>query len=338
MATHLSIYICLPAEFIVGLLSKIAFLTMTKHFFAPPTHFQLQSPLVGLPAEIKHQIFGLCLTADHVISDPTIHSRTQSTATRSLGVALLQTCRRLYHEIDRRPLFSQNTFRFTTVDQARAFLKALDDHYRESVQDIEIDIRKFDSDRSDVAREWLQYLAEKHDPRDTISASLRMDVPRLRTLRLNFESWPRIAIFRHELWHLLRQMLSSVHGLERIMLIGASKGAGMMRRDPWSPAHFIGRDDVECNDLIPRMWKCVEAPFDAKVIRWTRPHATLCLEVVSQAHLLKHVDGSWCRRSVRGPQDKHWPVNGSCSWSEFDTHGSMIVDPVLKAFNPTVGG
>jgi hypothetical protein len=311
---------------------------MTEYSVSPPTHFQLQSPLVDLPAEIKHQIFALCMTADHVISDPTIHSRTRNAAAPSPGLALLQTCRRLYYEVDRRPLFSQNTFRFTTVDNAKTFLKTLDDHYRESIHDIEIDIQKFDSDRSGVARDWLQYLAEKHGPQETRSGSLRRDVPRLRTLRLNFESWPRIPIFRHELWHLLRQMLSSVQGLERIVLIGASKGSGMMRRDPWSPAHFIGRDDVECNDLIPRMWKCVEAPFDTKIIRWTRLTATLCLEVVSQAHLLKHVDGSWCGQSVKGPGDEHWPVNGSCSWSEYDTHGSNIVDPVLKPFSPTVGG
>jgi hypothetical protein len=308
---------------------------MSEHFIAPPTHFQLQSPLVGLPAEIKHQIFRLYFTADHVITDPTINSHLQSTTVPSLGVALLQTCRRLYHEVDRRPLFSQNTFRFTTVDKAKVFLKALDHHYRESVHDVEIDIRKFDSDRSGVAREWLQYLAGKND---TVRGSLRADAPRLRTLRLNFESWPRIPVFRTELWHLLRQMISSVQGLERIMLVGASKGQGMARRDPWSPAHFIGRDDVECNDLIPRMWQCVEAAADAKIIRWNRDDGKLYLEVVSQAHLLKHVDGCWSGRSMQGSQHEHWPKNGYCLWSDYETHGSNLVDPVTKEISPSVGG
>jgi hypothetical protein len=311
---------------------------MPGHSIAPPTQFQLQSPLVGLPAEIKHQIFGLCFTADHVISDPSLNSHVQNTAVLSPGAALLQTCRRLYHEVDRRPLFSQNTFRFTTVDKARSFLKTLDSHYRESVHDVEIDIRKFDSDRSGVAREWLQYLVGKNSPRDTTLGSLRLDAPRLRTLRLNFESWPRIPVFRAELWHLLRQMISSVQGLERIVLVGASKGQGMAKRDPWSPAHFVGRDDVECNDLIPRMWKCVEAPLDTKVIRWNRNDGKLYLEVVSQAHLMKHIDASWCGQSVRGLQDEHWPANGSCSWFEYDAYGSNIVDPMVKEFSPSVGG
>jgi hypothetical protein len=335
MALHLYIYTVYPLSLLSVCRTRSLLPAMSEHSIAPPTHFQLQSPLVGLPAEIKHQIFRLCLTADHVVADPTINSHRQITAVPSLGVALLQTCRRLYHEVDRRPLFSQNTFRFTTVDKAQSFFKALDHLYRQSVHDVEVDIRKIDSDRSGVAREWLQYLAGEND---TVLGSLRVDAPRLKTLRLNFESWPRIPVFRTELWHLLRQMISSVRGLERIMLIGASKGQGMARRDPWSPAHFIGRDDVECNDLIPRMWKCVEAAADAKVIRWNRNDGKLYLEVVSQAHLLKHVDGCWTRRTIRNSQHEHWPENGCCSWSDYEAHNSNIVDPVTKEFSPSVGG
>jgi hypothetical protein len=69
---------------------------------ALPANLQPQSTLVNLPAEIKHQIFKACLTFDDVISDPTVSGGTQRRAVQSLNVAILQTCRRLYHEIDRR--------------------------------------------------------------------------------------------------------------------------------------------------------------------------------------------------------------------------------------------
>ncbi|KAF1913525.1 hypothetical protein BDU57DRAFT_407837, partial [Ampelomyces quisqualis] len=209
---------------------------------APPTNLQAQSPLVALPAEIKHHIFRHCFVSEHIIEDPATHAQCQTKAIPTLGVALLQTCRRLYHEVDRRPLFSQNTFRFTTVDKARVFLKTLDHHHRLSVHNVEIDVRLVSTDR--IAYEWVRYLTWPSDPRDTVLRTLRTDAPKLKTLRLNFESWPRSPLYRPELWKLLRQMLSNLQGLQRIVVVGASKGQSMARRDPWSPAHFVGSEDV----------------------------------------------------------------------------------------------
>jgi hypothetical protein len=142
---------------------------------APPVDLQQQSLLVNLPAEIKHSIFGLCLTADDCISDPRTPSDVPGQGVPLVGTAILQTCRRLYHEVDRRPLFSQNTFRFTTVDNARSFLKTLDRHHGESVRDIEIDIRKVDNS---LAHDWLRYLAWGNGPWDSTSCSLHILVAR----------------------------------------------------------------------------------------------------------------------------------------------------------------
>ena len=83
-------------------------------------------------------------------------------------------------------------------------------------------------------------------------------------------------------------MLSNVRGLERIVIIGASEGQVMARRNPWSPAHYVGAYEIGVNDLIPRMWKCVEAPDDAKIIRWLRSNGKIHLEVVSRTHLREH--------------------------------------------------
>jgi hypothetical protein len=306
---------------------------MSSITVASVSNFQLQSPLVCLPAEIKHIIFRQCFTADEAIADPTICSKTESSPISSLGVALLQTCRRLYFEADRHHLFSQNTFRFTTVDSTRTFLKSLDEDHRQSIQDIEIDVRKVHSNDSDFDLEWVRYLDW-----NSTSGTLNTDVSNLKTLRLNFESWPRIPMFRTELWSLLREMLSDVRGLERIVVVGASKGQAMARRDPWSPAHYVGAEDVELNDLIPRMSRCVEGSDDAKVIRWVRNDGKLYLEVVSKAHLAKHINGNWIGSSASPPATEPWPMNGSCSLVDYANRRSNVQDPMAKSFSPNVVG
>ncbi|KAH7078595.1 hypothetical protein FB567DRAFT_406120, partial [Paraphoma chrysanthemicola] len=198
-----------------------------------PAEAQLQSPLLRLPAEIKHIIYGLCFTADETIVNPIANSdRCESRPSSTLRVALLQTCRRVYLEADRRPLYSRNTFRFTTATKAKAFLKALPCDLRSSIHDIEIDVREINSDQPSVAREWIQYLN-----------SLKADAQNLKTLRFNFESWPRIPVYRMELWTILKSLMSGVGGLERIVISGSSKGRSMARRNPWSRAHFVGSED-----------------------------------------------------------------------------------------------
>jgi hypothetical protein len=303
---------------------------------APPKDLQLESALVALPAEVKHHIFKFCFATDRIISDPTIQTKSEEDPSPSLGVGLLQTCRRLYHEVDRRPLFSQNTFQFTTVNKAEAFLHALDEHCRSSVHDISIDIRMSHSDR--IAHEWTQYLAWGGDMLKKDQNSLKTDAPNLKTLRLNFESWPKIPMFRTELWYFLRQLLSNVRGLERIVVVGASKGQAMARRDPWSTAHFIGADDVACNNLIPQMWRCVEASDNAKVIRWVRESGKLYLEVVSKAHLSKNLDSNWREQSVKKSDDNTLPVNGNCSWTEYESHVLNVNDSMIKSLSPNAAG
>lgn len=167
-----------------------------------------------------------CLVTNNIIEDPSAIDDGKATRSSSLlGLALLQTCQRLYYESDRRPLFAQNAFRFTTANNAKAFLKIVD---HRQINDLEIDIRRLHADHPSLAREWLQYLA--WEPEEKAHSSLRVDAPALKTLRLNFASWPRVPIFRAELWRLLRDMMSRVRDLERIVVIGASKGESMSRR------------------------------------------------------------------------------------------------------------
>jgi hypothetical protein len=215
----------------------------------------------------------------------------------------------------------------------KSFLQALNEPCRPSVHDVGINIRMVHSDR--IAHEWLQYLAWGDGLSRSTLKTLKTDTPNLKTLRLNFESWPKIPMFRTELWCFLRHMLANVRGLERIVIIGASKGQGMARRDPWSPAHFVGADDVKCNDLIPRMWECVDAPADAKAIRWVRKDGRLYLEVVSEIHLLRNLNLSLRGHSVQKPHDQPWPANGHCSLAEYENHITNGSNPTIKALSPS---
>lgn len=285
---------------------------------------QIQSRLVCLPMEIKHMITSLCFTADDVVEDPlTTIRQDHDRAHLSLGIALLKTCRRLYHEADRRSLYSKNIFRFTSVDNTRKFLGSLEEEHCLNVNELEIDIRHVHSDRPALGRDWLQYL--KDHPEDGTRTSLRKDAPGLRILRLNFESWPRVAMFRAELWNLLRHLLSDVRGLERIVVIGASKGQAMARRAPWSPAHYVGADDIGANDLVPRMWRCVDVPDDKKHIQWIRANGKIQLEVVSGADV---IDQRGCDQFLES--EHNMGPNGRCGWNCYASHNSIATAPRMK--------
>jgi hypothetical protein len=166
----------------------------------PPENLQLQSALLQLPAEIKHVIFGLCFISSAPIVDPQMDNsegRQDRLAGTAPGASLLQTCRRSYHEIDRRPIFEQNTFRFSNLIRMRAFLHALPLDYRTRIYDIEIDLRELNSDRPHLAREWLQYVALA---KNGALGSLRADAPGLRCLRVNLESWPISKCFQPRMY------------------------------------------------------------------------------------------------------------------------------------------
>ncbi|KAF2642913.1 hypothetical protein P280DRAFT_496710, partial [Massarina eburnea CBS 473.64] len=293
---------------------------MSTPTIAPPSNSQLQSPLARLPAEIKHLIFRHTFASPKPIIDAIpgrARSSNEAATTPSLSLAILQTCRRLYHEADRRQIYTQNTFRFTTADRVRDFFQTLGNEYSSCVHDIEIDARKVRSNHPEIAKEWLQYLAWGSGNwtggtwRKTMD-SLRVDAPGLKCLRLNFSSWPTIPMFRTVLWNLLRAMVLQAKGLERIVIVGASRGKAMARRDPWSPVHFVGGDDVGADDLVELMWATVgKAKNTQKVIRWERCDGKLYLEVVTTEHLRKQVDRSWTGPCTRKAYTDAWPENGS---------------------------
>lgn len=288
-----------------------------------PSECETYIDFVPLPLVVSN----LCFTADDVIEDPVIHHDQIRTMTaKTLGITLVQTCRRLYFETDRRPLFSRNTFRFTSAGRARAFLRALNHYHRGDVNDFEIDIRMVNSDVPDLAREWLSLLDQNNNPKSRHGGSLQSYLPKLKTLRLNFESWPKVPMFRAELWVLLQHMLSNAKGLDRIIVIGASKGQGMARRNPWSLAHFVGAADVRFNDLVPRMWSCVKGPDESKIVRWTRENGRIYLEVVTRTRSSLQAEYMRNCPSVSKVMTK----DGYCDWLGYEELDSIVRDPMMK--------
>lgn len=215
------------------------------------------------------------------------------------------------------------------------FLRSLSPVHSVYVRDVEIDARSMNSTHPGLAREWLQYLSWGKGEWETSLHSLHVDAPGLKCLRLNFESWPKIAMKRLDLWNQLRNMLSRVEGLERIIVVGASKGVAMAKRAPFSPVHYVGGDDVGIDDLVPCMWSAVKAADESKIVRWTRQEGKLELEVVSISHLLKSVDPYWCGPSVRRSHTDPWPENGTCTWFGYENRDSDVTEPTVKGFNPS---
>lgn len=159
----------------------------------------------------------------------------------------------------------------------------------------------------------------------------------LRCLRLSFASWPTIPMFRKSLWDFLKNILTALRGLriDRIVVVGASKGSGMAQKNPWSPVHFVGGDDVGSDNLISHMRSVVSVPDDLKVIRWVRENGKLHLEVVSTSFLLQTVDRSWTGPTRRRTHIDAWPTSGSCTLSDYDNRHLEITEPMAKAFNPS---
>lgn len=301
---------------------------------APPENLQTQSPLLQLPPEIKHIIFGLCFVADTPITDPQIDCKSKDGRSEPVGdvasrVSLLQTCRRMYHEVDRRPLFAQNTFRFSSLETMRTFFQALPPDYRTRIQDVEVDLRQLNSDRPQLTREWLQYLAWTKDEAKT---SLRTETGGLKCIRINLEAWPVVAMYRCELWNVLREILKGFADVESVVVTGTSRGKTMAQTAPWSPVHFVGGDNVGSNDLLSRMSNCVVAKHgEDKMIKWLRKDRKFHLEVVSTCHAGGISGAAWAGSGA-------WPLDGFCTFSAYEQcqlDGKAQLDMSL---NPNVVG
>jgi hypothetical protein len=289
-----------------------------------PINPQLLSPLLRLPGELRNKIYAFALTTPDPITDPsTPHIlASKHNSIPPLGVSLLRTCRLVYTEASLRPLYAANRFRFTTVTYTHHFLTALSPALRDQIHDLEIDVRDIHAQNPRIDGEWTQYLSASADIWAQKIGSLRADTPGLRVLRLNFGAWPRIGVRRRHLWDILRRLVLNLEGLglERVVLIGASRGAAIAKIEPWSPVHYVGADYVggeedERFDLVGKMWEAVGNEGDEKVVRWSRNAGAIELEVVLVSHL-RRTNRLWVATPVHKAPADRWPGSGHCNLLE----------------------
>ncbi|KAJ9641401.1 hypothetical protein H2201_006716 [Coniosporium apollinis] len=313
---------------------------------------QYQSPLLRLPAEIRNMIYRFALTADSPIVDPTIlHpadeeddndddreipiSRNRSIP--ALGTALLQTCRLIREEADVRTLYSNNTFAFTSITTAHFFLTSLSPTFSPMVQDIEIDARNMGTPEYGLCYEFIAYLSARSNDYFNQYGSLWKEAPELKILRFNFSSWPTIPGKRDRIWTALLVMLSNVSCLERVVVIGASKGY-METIEPWHAAHFAGTDcPTEHNSLVEKLCSAVgkrgcEGSEDDRFVRWSRTGGLIELEALSKDYVftkkIQRRGSSITNHQATDP----WPANECCTLAEFRVHS---VAKVLFKSSPT---
>lgn len=192
------------------------------------------------------------------------------------------------------------------------FLVLLPHEHGRIIEDLEVDIRDINETHPGVSRDWTQYLSWSEGIWAKKLGSLKDDAPAMKVLRLNFEAWPKVSMSRRHLWDILRRLLSNINGLEKVVVVGSTKGMPMAKREPWSPVHFVGSDDVWSDDLVELMSATVGQPDEDKLIRWTRSNGAISLEVVSKVRLRKR-NRLWVGKSTAEKSDGSWPENGSCS-------------------------
>ncbi|KAH9866427.1 hypothetical protein IAQ61_008432 [Plenodomus lingam] len=134
----------------------------------------------------------------------------------------------------------------------------------------------------------------------------------------------------------LRNVLARIGnlGVDRVTVVGASKGSGMARRAPWSPLHFVGADNVGADDLVTRMKASVAGPDDLKIIRWVRHNGKLQLEVVSLKYLLRCVDAEWTGTTPQQGPAELWPESGSCTLLQYENRFSVTES--MEKISPSV--
>ncbi|KAF2839146.1 hypothetical protein M501DRAFT_1003705 [Patellaria atrata CBS 101060] len=278
-----------------------------------------------LPGEIRNLIYALALTSSHTITDASPLPKDSGTHEVSvhhslppLSTPLLRSCRLIAQEAPLRLLYASNTFRFTSPTNAHKFAASLPPELSSRIQDVELDMRNTGS-REEQYPAWTWYTSWQRGFWVEQFGSLSLDFPGLKVLRLNFNAWPRIPVAGRHLWDILRRLLMNVDGLERIILTGASEGSSP-EKEPWSPAHFIGVEDVAfADDLVDKMWQTVQKVqrhADDGIIRWSRSNSKVYLEVSSTMYLRRTIETRF-NRPVYLERSGDWPESGYCSFTDY---------------------
>jgi len=293
---------------------------------------QNQSLFFTLPGEIRNAIYDLIFITSNNEPITDVHFASTSSAVASphqtvppLGLSVFATCKRVLDEAPSQKAYTGNTFRFTSVSRLRGFSLAVPKHVRHLVEDVEIDVRELSRAHPQRSREWTEHLFYATNAHSPSIGSFKVDLPGIKTLRLNFEAWPRIDVVREELWFLLKRLLLHVRGLERVVVSGWSRGEWMAKQDPWSAVHYAGSDAVGKEELIEWMCGAVLGKEDAvdgedKLVSWHRNESCIAIEVCNSASIPRHVSLGASRALGTGPI----PRNGTCTVGAYNERREAV--------------
>jgi hypothetical protein len=263
-----------------------------------------------LPGELRNAIYTLALTTSTPITDPSNSSTktgfvepTRHHRIPAIGIALRRTCKRAYSEICTYPLYTSNTFRFTSATSAHWFLSRLSREQAEQIRDVEVDLREISDSHPSMESEWVQYMCWATE--DSVKGiwrkklgGLRIDAPRLKTLRLNIEDWQRTETFKGVA--LLRDLMRNVEGLERIVVTGTDGSAllvGMRERylQRWGPVIFVGvMRFARLAGVVDWMSHCLKRGEEQHVVKWSRIDQSVTLEVMTWSFFIKETGSDKC--------------------------------------------
>jgi hypothetical protein len=187
------------------------------------------------------------------------------------------------------PLYSNNIFRFTTSFSVQRFLSALPERYRQTVQDVEVDLRGVNDAYPAVEREWVQYLSWEPQMNSLWAAkvgSLHLIAPDIKTLRFNIECWKVQETMRSVA--LLKEILKGPRDLQRVVITGVDGsellfGSRAQYLEKWGPVAFVGvMRFARLAGMTDWMADCVEGAKEDKVVTWQKKDHRVSLEIMTR--------------------------------------------------------
>lgn len=267
---------------------------------------QTQSPLFGLPGELRNHIFDLALTPSTSIVDPSWDTTIESEHHQlpSTGVALLRSCRAAYLEANDSVPLKNGDFVFTQVAFIQAFFSRLSLAQASHVRHITIDLREaasgdttLQSEQSaTVANEWMHYFcctrgAHMLGAWCADLGTLRSDIPYLSSLCFDLTKWqPNHAGSRIGGWRYLQSLFRKTQNLDSFTLKGKCLDSSSWTSQPvpWSLGLWISPAfDKDESALVDLMGHTVRVAREKEVIliEWHTVDGITSLTVrVDKAH------------------------------------------------------
>ncbi|KAF2235350.1 hypothetical protein EV356DRAFT_532071 [Viridothelium virens] len=322
------------------------------------------SPLLCLPAELRHKIYRLALTDSEPFIDPCIYSPSTSTIKSPfhsiplLSLNLLRTCRQIHTEATSLAyLHRENIFQFTTVTHCHSFLSQLGSSRAQEIRILSINLRLVAQGDAATAHEWLAYTSA-----DACGGlwtqrrlgTLRTDLPNLRCVRLDLSGWCRPGYGQHR-WEYFRSIARGLGGLECVAVGGEVKLRNLELAvcEPWAPELFLTNDVIDRREGMPYGGTMVDLMSSAVLrdgqgedwgekdleVLWSIANGKVMLELSRRDRAAKrlsaidlnHWTAPWTESYRRCPGR----LSSSCTWEEYQKQVNTYRPSPSHRKNPT---